>query len=186
MSLKWWKVLFFDKFTGEKLLCFLPMLWLDAVVLTALRRTRTFSRNIGKIRFFPNEVVKKESLSSFHVYRSNWEISTQVEPSESSCTFILLISRAFHVFLHATSFCVHWTLKPWLLGVDMRHFNLYCSLQAKWCSYSGVLLRWYSFGSIHLSCGSRCVPRRDTGAVGCLKNFKIAWTLFKKIIRERE
>ena len=42
----------------------------------ALRRTRVSGWNVDKTSFLLSEVVKKENLSSFHVHRSNWEIST--------------------------------------------------------------------------------------------------------------
>ena len=52
------------------------MFQVDVLVLLWAKGTRASSQYIGKISFLSNEVVKEENLSSFHVYRSNWEMST--------------------------------------------------------------------------------------------------------------
>ena len=52
------------------------MIWLDALVLLRdERRTRASSRDIRRLSSYQVKLWRKK-LSSFHVCRSNWEIST--------------------------------------------------------------------------------------------------------------
>ena len=87
VGLKWWKVFFLTTSLCKKLI--LPTFRLDALVLL---------RN-----FLPSEAVK--NLSSFHVYRSNWEIST----------FTAVGSKRWVVWdnkSHKTSLLVSFTYTP--------------------------------------------------------------------------